>query len=119
MISFLTEENTKLIVPFIHDKDYEEIEESKTESVRTRNDNFLCCRIVSFFICLKGDEKMNKSFKEQLNQWEKQHKDLIRKERETNRRRKLESLSDDEIKDLMGVNRDTYRRGRGGAIRRK
>lgn len=119
MISFLKEENTKLIVPFIHEKDYEEIEESKTESVRTRSDSFLCCRIVSFFICLKGDEEMNKSFKEQLNQWEKQYKDLIRKERETNRRRKLESLSDDEIKDLMGVNRDTYRRGRGGAIRRK
>nr|WP_259544631.1 hypothetical protein [Heyndrickxia oleronia] len=47
---------------------------------------------------------MNKSFKEQLNQWEKQHKVLIRKEHETNRRRKLDSLSDDEIKDLMGVN---------------
>ena len=110
---------SNVIKPYSCDKDYEEIEESKTESVRTRNDSFLCCRFVSFFICLKGDEEMNKSFKEQLNQWEKQHKDLIRKERQTNRRRKLESLSDDEIKDLMRVNRDTYRRGRGGAIRRK
>ncbi|MBU5214937.1 hypothetical protein [Heyndrickxia oleronia] len=62
---------------------------------------------------------MNQSLKDQLKQWEKQHKDLIREGRQKNSKRKSGKLSDSEIKDLMGVNRDIYRRGKGGAIRRK
>ena len=34
-------------------------------------------------------------------------------------KRKSENFSDRELADLMGVNRDTYRRGPGGAIRRR
>lgn len=30
-----------------------------------------------------------------------------------------ERLTDRELRDLMGMNRDTYRRGTGGAIRRR
>ena len=32
---------------------------------------------------------------------------------------KPEILTDKDLKDLMGVHRDTYARGRGGAVRRK
>ncbi|WP_342537336.1 hypothetical protein [Sporosarcina sp. FSL K6-3508] len=34
-------------------------------------------------------------------------------------RKKSEQFSDRELADLMGTNRDTYRRGPGGAIRRR
>ena len=32
---------------------------------------------------------------------------------------KQEILTDKDLKDLMGVNRQTYKRGKGGAVRRK
>ncbi|WP_440705921.1 hypothetical protein [Heyndrickxia oleronia] len=62
---------------------------------------------------------MNQSLRYQLKQWEIEHKELIREGRQKNSKCKSERLSDSEIKDLMGVNRDIYRRGKGGAIRRK
>ncbi|MEC1373397.1 hypothetical protein P9D39_03605 [Heyndrickxia oleronia] len=62
---------------------------------------------------------MNQSFKVQLKQWEKQHKEMISEGRQRNSKRKSERLSESEIKDLMGVNMATYKRGKGGAIRRK
>ncbi|MGE8207824.1 hypothetical protein ACQKP0_25490 [Heyndrickxia sp. NPDC080065] len=62
---------------------------------------------------------MNKDLRDQLKQWEKQHKEMIRKGRRKSRKRKNEALSEDEIKDLMGMNMPTYRRGKGGAIRRR
>jgi hypothetical protein len=34
-------------------------------------------------------------------------------------KRRKEKLSHNEILELMGVHRDTYKRGRGGALRRK
>ncbi|MFH5779077.1 hypothetical protein [Heyndrickxia oleronia] len=60
---------------------------------------------------------MNQSLKDQLKQWEKQHKELIREGRQKNSKRKSERLSEDEIKDLMGINMPTYKRGKGGAWR--
>ena len=60
---------------------------------------------------------MNQSLKEQLKQWEEQHKELIRYGRKKNIKRKSERLSESEIKDLMGVNMPTYKRGKGGAWR--
>lgn len=62
---------------------------------------------------------MNQSLRDQLKLWEKQHKDLIKESRRKNNKQKSERLSDSEIKELMGMNRDTYRRGKGGAIRRR
>ncbi|QAS52824.1 hypothetical protein [Halobacillus litoralis] len=35
------------------------------------------------------------------------------------RKRKSESYSQRDIEELMGINRPTYRRGRGGAIKQK
>ena len=60
---------------------------------------------------------MNQSLKDQLKQWEKQHKELIREGRQKNSKRKSDRLSESEIKDLMGVNKPTYKRGKGGAWR--
>ena len=60
---------------------------------------------------------MNQSLRDQLKQWEKQHKEMIREGRQKNRKRKPERLSEDEIKDLMGINMPTYKWGKGGAWR--
>ncbi|MGE6260887.1 hypothetical protein ACQKCU_23925 [Heyndrickxia sporothermodurans] len=60
---------------------------------------------------------MRKTLKEQLKQYEKQHKALIKKGRRKSQKRKSEALSENEIKDLMGMNMPTYRRGKGGAWR--
>ncbi|GIN39031.1 hypothetical protein [Heyndrickxia oleronia] len=60
---------------------------------------------------------MNQSLRDQMKQWEKQHKEMIRKGRQKNRQLKSERLSEDELKDLMGVNKPTYKRGKGGAWR--
>ncbi|MCM3239066.1 hypothetical protein M3589_15185 [Heyndrickxia oleronia] len=60
---------------------------------------------------------MNQSLRDQLKSWEKQHKEMIRKGRQKNRQPKSERLSEDELKDLMGVNKPTYKRGKGGAWR--
>lgn len=35
------------------------------------------------------------------------------------RKKKTESLSQEDLEDLMGIRRPTYRRGRGGAIKQK
>lgn len=60
---------------------------------------------------------MRKTLSEQLKQWEKQHKDLIRKSSRKSQKRKTEELTKEDIEDLMGINRPTYRRGKGGAWR--
>jgi hypothetical protein len=60
---------------------------------------------------------MNKSLKDQLRQWEKNHKEQIRQGREKHRKRKSEVLTTKDIESLMGMNRTTYRRGKGGAWR--
>lgn len=39
--------------------------------------------------------------------------------KQLNQKKKKENLSDKDLKELMGINRDTYKRGKGGAIRRK
>ncbi|MCM3452752.1 hypothetical protein M3685_02165 [Heyndrickxia oleronia] len=60
---------------------------------------------------------MNQSLRDQLKQWEKQHKEMIREGRQKNRKRNSERLSEIEINYLMGVNMPTYKRGKGGAWR--
>mgnify|MGYP001029165433 CR=1 FL=1 len=60
---------------------------------------------------------MNQTFRDQLKQWEKQHKEMIREGRQKNRKRNSERLSEIEINYLMGVNMPTYKRGKGGAWR--
>ncbi|MGE8207665.1 hypothetical protein ACQKP0_24650 [Heyndrickxia sp. NPDC080065] len=60
---------------------------------------------------------MNQSLMDQLKQWEKKHKGLIKKGSRKSQKRKSEVLSEDEIKDLMGMNRPVYKRGKGGAWR--
>ncbi|MBL5768398.1 hypothetical protein [Heyndrickxia sporothermodurans] len=60
---------------------------------------------------------MNPTLRDQLKQWENRHKKLIKDNRQQTIRRKSERLSEDDIKDLMGMNKPTYRRGKGGAWR--
>jgi hypothetical protein len=52
-------------------------------------------------------ERLNEQTKQKLNELKKQNK------------HKTEQYSKREILELMGVNRPTYKRGKGGAIRRK
>jgi hypothetical protein len=75
---------------------------------------------VSSFFVLKGDERM-KHFKEQLIIWKEKHdmkseskSDSLRKAK-----KKPQELSEKEIKELMGMGRPRYSRGRGGALRQK
>jgi hypothetical protein len=55
----------------------------------------------------------------------KDTKSKLKKMRKRRKKRKKpgdpfkEKLSERDLKDLMGLNRDTYSRGKGGAIRRK
>ncbi|MDH5160358.1 hypothetical protein [Heyndrickxia oleronia] len=60
---------------------------------------------------------MNQLLRDQLKQWEKQHKELIKEGRKKISKRNSERLSESEVKDLMGVNMPTYKRGKGGAWR--
>ncbi|MBS4172106.1 hypothetical protein [Bacillus sp. FJAT-49736] len=62
---------------------------------------------------------MRKPLKDQLKQWEKKHKEIIRNNREMNKKRKSEHLSEEDIKELMGINRTIYRRCKGGAWRNR
>ena len=81
---------------------------------------------------------MNKSMKEQLQQafkdyWEEQDKykkrkqrnkkkikvKVIRVERPKPKERNDERLSNHDLRELMGVNRPTYSRGKGGAYRQR
>jgi len=64
---------------------------------------------------------MNPSFKSQLKEWQKRHQEVAPKKKHTHSQKpkkpKSERLSKLEIHSLMGINRATYRRGKGGAFR--
>lgn len=87
---------------------------------------FVWCSFSLFILStkmLKGDMRMNKSLRDQLKDWKKQHgvsKRIIQKKRtSSNAKKKQERLSDKDLRELMGTDRPTYARGRGGAYRQK
>jgi len=61
---------------------------------------------------------MDKTFKDQLKEWNKQHQVINHHDKKPQKRR-TEVLTETDIKSLMGINRATYSRGRGGAYRQK
>lgn len=70
---------------------------------------------------------MNKTFKEQLEEWQRKHKTKEQNKKKRNKtckkctdcKCKQEKLTQKDILDLMGVHRPTYSRGRGGAFKQK
>ncbi|MGY3717050.1 hypothetical protein ACWE42_16170 [Sutcliffiella cohnii] len=66
---------------------------------------------------------MNKSLRDQLKDWKKQRalekQSKYKKKNATPSKKKEEKLSDKDLRELMGTNRPTYARGRGGAYRQK
>jgi len=62
---------------------------------------------------------MNPSFKDQLKDWKQQHQESTPKKKKKHhqkpQKRKSEKLSESDIKSLMGMNKHTLRRGKGGA----
>lgn len=63
---------------------------------------------------------MQKSFQEQLRQWKKDHMQVKeqRKCKPVKRKpNKSEKLSQRELRDLMGMNRQILHRGKGGAYK--
>lgn len=60
---------------------------------------------------------MNQSLKDQLKIWKKDHAEM--KQRKKPKKRRKEVLTESDIKSLMGMNRATYTRGKGGAFRQK
>ncbi|MRX54827.1 hypothetical protein GJU41_12665 [Bacillus idriensis] len=62
---------------------------------------------------------MNDSFKEQLRRWKKDHQEVkqLRQVKKKQPAKKKEELSEGELVYLMGMNRKTLKRGRGGAYK--
>lgn len=58
------------------------------------------------------------TLQDQLNQWKKANGHKEMKTSKKKRRRRSESLTAEDLRELMGVNRQTLRRGRGGAFKR-
>ncbi|MBS4191762.1 hypothetical protein KHA94_16350 [Bacillus sp. FJAT-49705] len=61
---------------------------------------------------------MNPSFKEQLKDWKRQHQESVSKKKKHHNKSKItktERLSESDIRNLMGANMRTLRRGKGGA----
>ncbi|WP_338749818.1 hypothetical protein [Bacillus sp. FJAT-52991] len=58
---------------------------------------------------------MNRSLKEQLKEWKRHHQEVKQKKKKWKKQpvRKPESLSESELRYLMGTGRPTYKRHRG------
>lgn len=94
---------------------------SKTESVRTLMMQGDPCMIgVLFSFAMKGEGKRMRTMKDQMQKWIKANNMAYRSERNRKeRKRNKERLTEREIKELMGVCRPVYRRGKGGAFRQR
>jgi hypothetical protein len=55
-----------------------------------------------------------KSFKDELRKWQQS-----KRKQEKPKKKQQEKLSEQDIKELMGMNRAIYSRGRGGAFRQR
>lgn len=62
---------------------------------------------------------MSQQFPDQLKEYKKKNNIKTPELKSNKNAQKKESYSHDEIRELMGEYRPTYKRGRGGAIRQK
>jgi hypothetical protein len=63
---------------------------------------------------------MRKPMKLQLQQWKEKNQSPKKEHKKKQPKKgKQEKLSERELKDLMGMNKRTYSRGKGGAFRQK
>lgn len=62
---------------------------------------------------------MPKPLNDELKQWEKKHKEIIRNNREKNKSKNPEKLSDRDLRELMDTSKPRYRRAKGGAWRNR
>jgi len=62
---------------------------------------------------------MNKTLKEQLKEWQRQHREIKKYGVKKKRQSKSEHLTERDIKDLMGINRPVYKRKKGGAFKQR
>jgi len=96
---------------------------SKTESVRTLMMQGDPCMIgVLFSFAMKGEGKRMRTMQDQMQKWIKANNMTYRPERnrkERKHKRNKERMTEREIKELMGVCRPVYRRGKGGAFRQR
>ncbi|APB37965.1 hypothetical protein BIZ35_15175 [Heyndrickxia coagulans] len=65
---------------------------------------------------------MRPDLKDQIKEWKREHREVTgfgkkKKRRKKAEKGKSERLTEAEIKDLMGMNKPVYRRGKGGAWR--
>ncbi len=58
---------------------------------------------------------MNRTLKDQLKDWKQDYQEVARKPE----KRRRDHLTEKDIKGLMGINRPTYSRGRGGAYKQR
>ncbi len=79
-----------------------------------------CMIGVLFSFAMKGEGKRMRTMKDQMQKWIKANNMAYRSERNRKeRKRNKERLTEREIKELMGVCRPVYRRGKGGAFRQR
>lgn len=64
---------------------------------------------------MRIEERVPESIKQKLGY----NNDSQRKEKHKKRPKRNEQLTKQDIEELMGVNRPTYKRGRGGALRQR
>lgn len=62
---------------------------------------------------------MNRTFREQLTEWEKKNMKGNRRNKRRKNKRREEELSFRDIEQLMGTRRPIYTRGKGGAYRQR
>jgi len=62
---------------------------------------------------------MNKTLKEQLKEWQRQHREIKKYGVKKKKHPKLEPLTERDIKELMGINRPIYKRKKGGAFKQR
>ncbi|MFC0271112.1 hypothetical protein ACFFIX_06560 [Metabacillus herbersteinensis] len=60
---------------------------------------------------------MNPSLQDQLKQWEQDHIEVKQQQKKKPPTKKKDKLSDSDLRYLMGTNRQTLHRGRGGALK--
>ncbi len=60
---------------------------------------------------------MSEQFKQQINKWTKRYGMKSKKKGKSNP--KSEKLTQSDLDELMGINRPTYKRGKGGAYKQK
>ena len=81
-----------------------------------------CMISVLFYFATKGEGKRMRTMQDQMKKWIKANNMVYRPEKNQKERkwkRNKERMTEREIKEMMGVFRPVYRRGKGGAFRQR